>query len=288
MDAVRQKTTYDQAQWQESPWTTQEKPAWFSFASPSLKKRERKNVLSFIFTSAPSRTRSQLRPSSQIKAERLRNNPSKTGYSSPRQASPFKWVAYYKHHWIDKEFLFAMNKLSIVSMVVGLMFLGALFFISGFLLAVNLYSAPSFTTPNLKVISESSTHRASPNAFVSAHRPTQAPSPVTVPQQYAKVGGVAIVPPGHRPSQSLVEPPAYSQPQPVYNSYGAPSPYPPQATSTTPYPSPQYSAPAYSQSMGTQAQSLPAGVNNHAQHPNYAPSYPQVSGPSTMIVSPHQ
>lgn len=49
---------------------------------------------------------------------------------SRRQAS-------FKDRWIDEELTFSMNKLSLVSLVCGLMLLGVLFFITGFLVALS-------------------------------------------------------------------------------------------------------------------------------------------------------
>ncbi len=280
MEAVRQKPIYDRTQWQESPWTTQEKPDWFTFAPLSTKKYEKKNVLSFIFPLHQKPIRREV--PSQQKLERLRKTTSRSVSLSQRRTPSYKWVAYYKYHWIDKEFLFAMNKLSIVSMIVGLMFLGALFFISGFLLAINLYISPPHI-PDLKIAgAENPTHRASANAFESTHRPTPPPAPATVPQQYVTVGGVSMMPPSHKPRQAMVEPPAYSQPQPVYNAYSSTNPnsyppqaapvanYPPQAAPVTNYPSSNYPipypAPGYSQPATPQEQPLSPGATNQ-QYP---------------------
>lgn len=292
MEAVRQKSNHDQTQWQESPWTTQEKPAWFTFSPPSTKTYEKKNALSFIFPLPQKQIRREIRP--QSKPERLRNTASRAAAASQRRPSFYKWASYYKYHWINKEFLFAMNKLSIVSMVVGLMFLGALFFISGFLLAVNLYILPSPTIPNLKIASaENPTHRASANAFEGTHRPTPPlMPPTTVPQQYATVGGVSMMPPSHKPTQSIAPAPVYSQPQPVYNSYNSvnPNSYPPQSAPGMNYPAPNYPTSNYAQPSASYGQAAPTGTTSPQYPPSppaYVPSYPNASGPAAMTASPY-
>ena len=287
MEAVRSKTNYNHTQWQQSPWTTHEKPDWFTLSPPSPKIYKKKNLLSFIFSSP--QKQNYWGALSQLQSERLKKRTLKSPVTSQHRPFSYTRAAYYKYHWVNKEFLFAMNKLSIVSMIVGLMFLGALFFISGFLLAINLYvSGPHL--PTLKTVSEIPNHRASAHALKAAHRPT--PPSATVAQQYASVGGVSMVPPSHKPTQSVAPTPLYPQPQPpIYNSAN-PTPYLSQTAPSTNYSAPNYPSPypasSYSQPVTNQGQPLPSGSLNHqyAAHP-YPPS--QYSpGPSIVVAPPYQ
>ena len=162
-----------------------------------------------------------------------------------------------------------MNKLSIVGMVAGLMFLGALFFISGFLLALNLYVLPNHQVPVAAIAEVNPHHRASPNALSAAHRPTaKAPPPATVPHQYANVGGVTMMTPPHKPTQM----PAQQQAQPMMQQgQGQPqAPYQQQPV----YQSQPSAAPApYPDARYAQQQQPPPVNNSYAPAPQYAPAY---------------
>ena len=182
------------------------------------------------------------------------------GYKS--KTSSRLLFASYKNNWLDKELFFAMNKLSIVGMVAGLMFLGTLFFISGFLLALNLYVLPNHQLPTLAVAAVTP-HRASPNALAATHKPTPA-RPATVPHQYSNVGGVVMTNPPHKPTQTPVQQYQSSygqQPQPQV-SY-QPQPVQPQPVAPTPHPDARY----------VQQQPTVPVNNFYAADPQYAPAY---------------
>jgi hypothetical protein len=64
-------------------------------------------------------------------------------------------LANFYQSWMKEELNFAMNKISVAGLFFGLMFLGSLFFLIGFLVAVNLYghkSAPSMLTEQRSVM----------------------------------------------------------------------------------------------------------------------------------------
>ena len=164
-----------------------------------------------------------------------------------------------------------MNKLSIAGMVAGLMFLGALFFISGFLLALNLYILPSHQIPS-QIMGAPAPHRASPNALSASHKPTPPYSPATAPQQYASVNGVTMVNPPHMPTARPVQPQnqgqsqnqgVYQQQQPVYQ---------PQVSAPQPYPDPQYYAPQPNAPAPNQGY---YGAPAQYALPAYGPNYQQ-------------
>ncbi len=278
LTVISQKRFKDPSQWQDTPWVDHERPSWFTFAPPL--KESRNNPASFGFLSSNDMSDEGVFLSQPpIRANQYPQRRPPTQRPVPKshvrpKTLPLLSLVSYKNNWLDKELFFAMNKLSIVGMVAGLMFLGALFFISGFLLALNLYVLPNHQTP-VAAIADVNPHRASPNALSAAHRPTaKAPPPATVPQQYANVGGVTMMPPPHKPTQAPVQQqpqpmmrqvqpppqqapyqqqPVYQQQQPVYQSQpsAAPAPYPdaryaqqPVAPANNSYAQPQY-APAY-------------------------------------------
>jgi len=103
----------------------------------------------------------------------------------------------FYHNLIKEEIAFSMNKLSLTALLGGLMFLGALFFVSGFLVAVNVYTAKSL--PNI-IPSEvqahnplaKPSHAPSANPGASISRASQQPQ-YMVPPQFATVDGVSMV-----------------------------------------------------------------------------------------------
>lgn len=151
----------------------------------------------------------------------------------------FSFLTTLKHQWINEELFFAMNKLSLLGLVITLMFLGTLFFLSGFLMAVNLYGIGD-PKGQAQMASANPSHLPSPGYIHGHHQPTFAKkNPGIVAPQYATVGGVAMVHQPRLPSnvqqynkprnaaypvqQSVMMPGYSSQQQPVHN------PYPPQA-----------------------------------------------------------
>lgn len=283
METARSRTNHSQSQWQQSPWISQEKPDWFTFTQSSPKIYEKKNVLSFIFPSLTKRNHGNVPSWSKSERPRNKNFISFAPSSFGRRSFSYGWTAYFKYHWINKEFLFAMNKLSIVSMIVGLMFLGALFFISGFLFALNLYGSTS-NIPNLRTISEVSSHQPSARAFEGVHRPT--PPPTVIPQQYASVGGVSMAPPSHRPSQNVAPSTTYSQP--IYRP--DPNSYPSQAAPSPNYQTAPYPTQGYNQSPPTHNRPLPpSNTSQQYAAQNYPPAQYEASpGPSIVTPFPYQ
>ncbi len=234
--------------WQEVPWLQQEKPSWFAFPSPFQQAKKSHSLSSWVPSVA--------RPKSSQPSRAVRNNefPAKVQRRLLPKTESF-W-RYYHYHWLDKEIFFSMNKLSIAGMVAGLMFLGALFFISGFLLAFSLYGVSVPKTIMNPLNAELTGHRPSSNAFVPTHKPSALRSAATVPSQYARVGGVAVVQAPHLPSQGVV-------PQPM-----APVPSPP--------PSPQQDyALGYSGNYGKGSYAAtPAAPTNAGAYPVYQPPSP--------------
>ena len=62
------------------------------------------------------------------------------------------FVQNFYANWIEKELNFTMSKLSVLALIIGLFFLSSLLFITGFLIAVNVYNigAPQEITSNLQ------------------------------------------------------------------------------------------------------------------------------------------
>lgn len=92
--------------------------------------------------------------------------------SMPRQKSSRKSIAFNQkintygsiHHWIYEDIKLSMSKMSIVSLIFGLLFLGVLFFIIGFLTAVSI-------APNSKEVKNVSSawqdsNQSSDNKFI--------------------------------------------------------------------------------------------------------------------------
>jgi hypothetical protein len=50
-----------------------------------------------------------------------------------------QWMSLFYKNWMKEELYFSMNKISLAGLFFGLMFLGSIFFLIGFLVAVNLY-----------------------------------------------------------------------------------------------------------------------------------------------------
>ncbi len=55
------------------------------------------------------------------------------------QTTIYNFLERFKKDWTTEELNFSMNKISMAGLIFGLMFLGSLFFLIGFLVAVNLY-----------------------------------------------------------------------------------------------------------------------------------------------------
>ena len=81
-----------------------------------------------------------------------------------------KWLNKFLDNWIFQEFWFVMNKLSIFGLMMGLMFLGAVFFSVGFLTAFK-------TIPAGEVSPESSWHTANASTIHRSGGKVHAPIP---------------------------------------------------------------------------------------------------------------
>ncbi|HCU06448.1 MAG TPA: hypothetical protein DIC42_02540, partial [Holosporales bacterium] len=55
------------------------------------------------------------------------------------KTAAYNFIERFKKDWTTEELNFSMNKISMAGLIFGLMFLGSLFFLIGFLVAVNLY-----------------------------------------------------------------------------------------------------------------------------------------------------
>lgn len=149
----------------------------------------------------------------------------------------FSFLTTFKHQWIDEELFFTMNKLSLLGLVITLMFLGTLFFLSGFLMAVNLYGIGD-PKGQAQMASLNQPHTPTPGYIQGRHQPTVVKGAAKVAPQYATMGGVAMVPQPRLPSnvqqnkkvQHAAYPPQQSVAAPVYPSqqYVQHHPYPPQ------------------------------------------------------------
>ncbi|PIZ32525.1 MAG: hypothetical protein COY39_05495 [Alphaproteobacteria bacterium CG_4_10_14_0_8_um_filter_37_21] len=59
--------------------------------------------------------------------------------STKDKTAVYNFIERFKKDWTIEELNFSMNKISMAGLIFGLMFLGSLFFLIGFLVAVNLY-----------------------------------------------------------------------------------------------------------------------------------------------------
>lgn len=82
---------------------------------------------------------------------------------------------FFKHSnlsWLEEEVPFSMNKISIFGLIFGLMFMGALFFLTGFLAAVSMLGLSSHKDNAPELMAQHSPHTPSPNAaMLVSNRP---------------------------------------------------------------------------------------------------------------------
>jgi hypothetical protein len=136
----------------------------------------------------------------------------------PQKQSSFK---RWSREWIHEELYFSMNKLSLLAMIVALMFLGALFFTSGFLMAINLYG---IGTPGKTEASLISLPDHMPTKGAVAQNPVDGKS-TNIPPQYTNVSGVAMVPAARMPTSAQAkEPYQAAVPRVPTNNTYAPAP----------------------------------------------------------------
>jgi hypothetical protein len=167
----------------------------------------------------------------------------------------FSFLTIFKRQWIDQELFFAMNKLSLLGLVITLMFLGTLFFLSGFLMAVNLYGIGD-PKGQAKMASLNPSHMPTPGFVQGHHQPTVVKGGQgIVSPQYATMGGVAMVPQSRMPSNLQHK-----------NAHRAA--YLPQRPSAAPvYPTQQY----VQQHNPYPAQMPASQVNGYASYPAHLP-----------------
>jgi hypothetical protein len=79
--------------------------------------------------------------------EKLVEKPEKTDLLKSIQR---QWYNAWYKTWIKEELNFSMNKISMAGLLFGLMFLGSVFFLIGFLVAVNLYGTKHVSGPELQ------------------------------------------------------------------------------------------------------------------------------------------
>jgi hypothetical protein len=211
---------------------------------------------------------------------------------APWQAQPYlireqrheSALEFLNRYLIKEEVHLTMNKLSLMALLSGLMFLGALFFVSGFLVAVNVYTPSTPTAipemPHNPLARPSHAPSHNPNAAVTTASATLAATrpQYIVPPQYATVDGITIVqqprlpspqqaammasnphtlyttqPPTHMPAAGVVEAPRGFIPSspagtpPHAYPYTPANPVPAPVNQSAPpgaYIIPQYAAPA--------------------------------------------
>ncbi|MBY0462009.1 MAG: hypothetical protein K2Q34_02390 [Alphaproteobacteria bacterium] len=169
----------------------------------------------------------------------------------------FSFLTTFKSQWIDEELFFAMNKLSLLGLVITLMFLGTLFFLSGFLMAVNLYGIGD-SKGHAQMASMNPSHMPTPGYVQGHHHPTVVKgNHGTVAPGYATMGGVAMIPQPRLPSNI----------QNKKTNHGA---YPPQG--------PVVAAPVYPTQQYVQHNPYPPqmpinqNMNGYAAYPAHVPA----------------
>lgn len=79
--------------------------------------------------------------------QKMAEKPEKTDLLKRIQS---QWYNAWYKTWIKEELNFSMNKISMAGLLFGLMFLGSVFFLIGFLVAVNLYGTKHVAGPELQ------------------------------------------------------------------------------------------------------------------------------------------
>ncbi len=290
-----------QAEYDQTDIYEQFRPAWFHFTSGSPEQQRAANTFhskrteEVVLDVHPSKVRSS-------ESKRVYTAPPKGATKSTSYTRDQSFLALCKRLWIDEELFFSMSKLSLLGMVIGLMFLGALFFLSGFLMAVNLYGigAPK-TEAHLAAQGQSFNPQHMPTpGYTQGHAQTHNPAGfqanrdinASVHPHYASVGGVAMMPSQRLPSnmnhhQKHASVPSYAPtrgmiagvPQQQARPYYPPPPQPlVQPTAYPSYPQ-QQGAPVYG--------NPPAGVApiGHPAAPSAAmPTAPSVGTPAVPAV----
>lgn len=197
-----------QGAWQdyeEADIYEQFRPAWFHFSTASS---EPKTANTMHSHARMEEVMDILHPPKGKTSEsrRLYTSPPKLATHLLSNTRDQSFLAFCKRLWIDEELFFAMNKLSLLGLVIGLMILGALFFFSGFLMAVNLYSIGAPNATGQLAVNYNPQHMPSPGfAQAQGNNPnfpgTKNGQNAAVAPQYASVGGVSMIPSPRLPSQ---------------------------------------------------------------------------------------
>lgn len=265
-----------QSAWKDDPYGHYEqfRPEWFNFTIQSEEK------------AANSQLYKEKEPVIEVHSFNESGKRAYGAYSVPPKHTrskqsylqeSFSFLTIFKHQWIDEELFFAMNKLSLLGLVITLMFLGTLFFLSGFLMAVNVYGIGD-PKGQAQMASVNPSHMPTPGYIQGHHQPTVIKNKQEkVAPQYATVGGVSMIPQPRLPSHmQQQQKPQHVVPQPVRSVAAAPA-YPAQQyIQHHPYP-PQMPAP---QNINGYA-SYPAHVPAVAS-PGYNPAY--VAAQPPMVV----
>lgn len=211
------------------------RPEWFHFTSQTearnphrYRPEERAPIIDIVHPA-----REDERQESRPRPFPTRSERSRIPFKVPFQEG-FSSLKTLKRQWIDEELFFAMNKLSLLGLVIGLMFLGALFFLSGFLMAVNLYGIGAPKSAAQLASGTNPSHVPTPG--YQSHQPSIVKGDhASVPSQYATMGGVSMVPQPRMPSnvqhkqvQQATYPAQGAAPSAPVHQYPQASAYPPQ------------------------------------------------------------
>lgn len=265
-----------QSMWKDDPYAQYEqfRPEWFNFTTPP----EEKAVNSRLYKEKESVIEMDSFKAAGKKAYGAYSVPPKPTRSKSYFQESSSFLNLLKRQWINEELFFAMNKLSLLGLVITLMFLGAVFFLSGFLMAVNVYGIGD-PKAQAQMASVNPSHMPTPGYAQGHHQPTviKAKQEKIAPQ-YATVGGVSMIPqprlPSHMQQQQKPQPMVA---QPVRSIVAAPA-YPTQQyIQQHPYP-PQMPAPQNINGYASYPAHVPAVVS-----PGYNPAY---SGAQPPMVVP--
>lgn len=100
------------------------------------------------------------------------SNPfSPSGKTKTKQPQPTKLHRFFKslgldhHNWLLEEFSFSMNKISLAGLIFGLMVLGSLFFVIGFLAAIATFGTNNSAAPTTWASANTASTNSQPSAL---------------------------------------------------------------------------------------------------------------------------
>ena len=203
------------------------------------------------------------------------------------------FVQNFYANWIEKELNFTMSKLSFLALIIGLFFLSSLLFITGFLIAVNVYNigAPQEITPNLQSsnytlpnLDGSMPQMGMPQISAQQMTGTLGNTPIAnTPRpdlmkanptdlQHARMGDVTMQQADRLPSKYAQLPVQSMPPMPESGAQYMVDQRAPLTDHLPSAPRPVYAQPAYGQPAYGQPYAPP-------YNPNYAPQAPQYQQP---------